>query len=270
MGTSPLLGRRTRSPGSRCPAWSRSSVGTSHWPCRPTRWPPTPWLAQGPGDDRAAGGVADRPRRCTGCRIGPAADLTVAPNEIAAGQARGWGAERTSVCHPLVAPEFRPASSRAERTGCARRSGCPPGPLALVVSGSWGVGEVEQTAADIAASGHAVPVVVCGRNDALRARLSAAGRPYVLGLGRQHGRADPGVRRRGAERGRPERVRGAGLPRAGADLPLPARPRAPNATALDADGTVPWIRSPDELARRWSRHWRPVRARWAARCSRAG
>jgi UDP-N-acetylglucosamine:LPS N-acetylglucosamine transferase len=182
--------------------------------------------------------------------ISPAADLTVAPNEIAAGQARGWGAERTSVCHLLVAPEFRPASSRAEVARLRATFGLPArDQLALVVSGSWGVGEVEQTAADIAASGHALPVVVCGRNDALRARLSAAGRPYVFGW--VEDMAD-------LIRSCDVVVQNAGGLSASEALAcrvpvltyrcLPGHGRR-NAAVLDADGTVPWIRSPDELGR---------------------
>src|SRR6185437_14977887 len=57
----------------------------------------------------------------------------------------------------------------------------PAGRLALVVAGSWGVGEIEETALDIAATGEATPVVLCGRNDVLRARLLRLGIPYALG-----------------------------------------------------------------------------------------
>jgi UDP-N-acetylglucosamine:LPS N-acetylglucosamine transferase len=53
--------------------------------------------------------------------------------------------------------------------------------LVLVVAGSWGVGSVGRSARDIADTGLAVPVVVCGRNDALRKRLSCDRRIITLG-----------------------------------------------------------------------------------------
>jgi len=181
--------------------------------------------------------------------ISPGADLTVAPNEVAAGQARGWGATRTRVSPLLVAPEFHP-TSRAEAARLRATFGLPArDQLALVVSGSWGVGQVEQTAADVAASGHALPVVVCGRNDALRARLSAAGRPHVFGW--VDNMAD-------LIRSCDVVVQNAGGLSASEALAcrvpvltyrcLPGH-RSRNAAALDADGTVPWIRSADELGR---------------------
>ncbi|WP_441246217.1 MGDG synthase family glycosyltransferase [Kitasatospora sp. McL0602] len=107
-------------------------------------------------------------------------DLHLALHPVAAAQATRHGADAVRVCGPLVGPAFRPARSAAERREERVRFGLPTDrPLALVVAGSWGVGEVEQTAREIAASGLAVPVTVCGHNSALRARLlnSAVGVP---------------------------------------------------------------------------------------------
>src|SRR5947199_3584456 len=111
--------------------------------------------------------------------VTPLADLTIAPNEFAARQARTLGAGRTTVMRPLVAPGFRPPHSADERA-CLRRIFHLPAEarLALVLSGSWGVGQVEAIATDIAASGQALPVVVCGRNEGLRERLERAGHPH--------------------------------------------------------------------------------------------
>lgn len=44
-----------------------------------------------------------------------------------------------------------------------------------------GVGEVEETVADLIADGAVEPVVVCGRNDALRQKLEDAGVRHVFG-----------------------------------------------------------------------------------------
>jgi UDP-N-acetylglucosamine:LPS N-acetylglucosamine transferase len=54
-------------------------------------------------------------------------------------------------------------------------------PAALVVAGSWGVGEVEATMREIAASGVAVPVAVCGANTRLRDRIQGSGVGVALG-----------------------------------------------------------------------------------------
>ena len=108
-------------------------------------------------------------------------DLHIAPNEHAAAATRRLGAAQVAVACPVVAPGFRPAQP-GEQNRARRRFGLAEGErLALISSGSWGVGEVEEIAADVAATGAAFPVVVCGRNDALRERLRRAGVPRVFG-----------------------------------------------------------------------------------------
>ncbi|MBO0713500.1 MAG: hypothetical protein J2P59_02000 [Acidimicrobiales bacterium] len=60
--------------------------------------------------------------------------------------------------------------------------GLPPDqPLALVVAGAWGVGDVEATFDALARDGQYLPVAVCGTNNRLRERLAAQGRGVVLG-----------------------------------------------------------------------------------------
>jgi processive 1,2-diacylglycerol beta-glucosyltransferase len=113
--------------------------------------------------------------------------------------------------------------------------------LALVVAGSWGVGDIERTVTDIVTTGLATPVVACGRNEALRARLVAAGHPHVLVW------VDD----------MPELIRASDLvvQNAGGLIAAEALASAvpghgrTNAAALDAEGLVPWIRSRDALAR---------------------
>ncbi|WP_254552345.1 glycosyltransferase [Kitasatospora sp. MMS16-BH015] len=114
--------------------------------------------------------------------IGAGVDLHLALHPVAAAQARRHGAAAVEVCGPLVGPAFRPARSAEERQAERIRFGLPPDrPVALVVAGSWGVGEVEQTAREIAASGLAVPVTLCGRNSALLARLLRGATGIPLG-----------------------------------------------------------------------------------------
>jgi UDP-N-acetylglucosamine:LPS N-acetylglucosamine transferase len=181
--------------------------------------------------------------------ISPHAALTVAPTDVAARQARRLGAGPTVVVPPLVAAGFRPVTGPAERERLRAAFHLPTRlRLALVVAGSWGVGDVERTVTDIVATGLATPVVVCGRNEALLARLVAAGHPHVLGW------ADD----------MPELIRASDLVVQNADgltaaealasgVPvvtyrcLPGHGRT-NAAALDAEGLVPWIRSRDGLA----------------------
>ncbi|MEV5751601.1 hypothetical protein AB0L00_27580 [Actinoallomurus sp. NPDC052308] len=88
---------------------------------------------------------------------------------------------RPAVCHaPLTRPVFR--STRADAAAVHARLGIrPEDRLVLVSAGSWGVGAVEETARVLARSGRYVPVVLCGRNDALRARLGAVEGTVALG-----------------------------------------------------------------------------------------
>jgi UDP-N-acetylglucosamine:LPS N-acetylglucosamine transferase len=109
-------------------------------------------------------------------------DLHLAPGAATAAQVRQHHAGRTVAVAPVVDPAFHPSRGPDETAAARRRLGLPVDErIAVVVAGSWGVGDVEATARDIAASGMAVPVVVCGRNDALRRRLAGAGDAVALG-----------------------------------------------------------------------------------------
>jgi UDP-N-acetylglucosamine:LPS N-acetylglucosamine transferase len=115
-------------------------------------------------------------------------DVHLALHDEAARQAKLHGAADVRIVEPAVAPAFsrptalpepqQPPDPAADRA----RFGLPgTAPLALIVAGAWGVGAVERASADIAATGLAVPVVACGRNDALRRRLEHAGQAVALG-----------------------------------------------------------------------------------------
>ncbi|HEX3588657.1 MAG TPA: glycosyltransferase [Pseudonocardiaceae bacterium] len=104
--------------------------------------------------------------------IATGTDLYLAPHQDIAEQVRAFGDHPVAVVAPAVRQAFRPPSDEDERLRERARFGLPADAvLAAVLSGSWAVGEIEQSARDIAASGVAVPVVVCGENAALRERL---------------------------------------------------------------------------------------------------
>jgi UDP-N-acetylglucosamine:LPS N-acetylglucosamine transferase len=114
--------------------------------------------------------------------VAPGVDTHLALHSVPAAQARSLGARNTVVAAPAVGPAFRPRHDEAERLAARPAFGLPGHPrLALVVAGSWGVGSVNRSARDIADTGLAVPVVVCGRNEALRKRLSRDRRIITLG-----------------------------------------------------------------------------------------
>ncbi|MEU6738336.1 MGDG synthase family glycosyltransferase [Streptosporangium sandarakinum] len=125
----------------------------------------------------------------------PGNDRYLCPDEATARTVRA-ATGRPAACHaPVVRPEFRrpgpgpdtgstpgPEPDNDPGSGSVPDNGpgtawLPPGVragerLVLVSAGSWGVGEVEETAGVLAGSGRYVPVVLCGRNRELRRRLA--------------------------------------------------------------------------------------------------
>jgi UDP-N-acetylglucosamine:LPS N-acetylglucosamine transferase len=180
--------------------------------------------------------------------VSPGAELHVAPNLIAREQAWALGAGTVEVAAPAVSKRFHVAGA-AGRLRAREQAGLPQaGRLALVVAGSWGVGEVRQTAHDVIASGAATPVVVCGRNTALRNRLNAEGLPHVFGwvgdMPRLMRAVDVVVQNAGGLT--TSEALAAGRP-VFTYRCLPGHGRA-NAEVLDTTGVVPWIRTPADLA----------------------
>jgi UDP-N-acetylglucosamine:LPS N-acetylglucosamine transferase len=171
--------------------------------------------------------------------VAPGVDLHLALHGVAADEARARGAERVEVVRPAVAPTFR---------GLSRRALPVRGPVALVVAGSWGVGDVARTAADLAATGLVTPVTVCGHNDRLRRRITAAGTGLALGWV-----ADMPALVRAAD----VVVQNAGgltsLEAMAAGVPVLSYRCLPghgttNAAALDRAGLAPWLTSSTALA----------------------
>ena len=105
--------------------------------------------------------------------------LTVHPDAAGEAHARSGGGRALST-GPLVRPAFR--EHAAARVATRAKLGLGPMDRAvLVVAGSWGVGEVEQTARVLVEAGGFVPVTVCGRDERLRRRLEAEGLGVVIG-----------------------------------------------------------------------------------------
>ena len=74
--------------------------------------------------------------------VADSVDVHLAAHAVPAAQSRAAGAQDVRVCGPVTDPRFRPGGAR-ERITARRRFGLPDNsPLALLVSGSWGVGPV--------------------------------------------------------------------------------------------------------------------------------
>ncbi|HEY2669721.1 MAG TPA: glycosyltransferase [Rugosimonospora sp.] len=181
--------------------------------------------------------------------IADGVDLNLALHDVAATQARRHRGEVVEVCSPAVRPAFHPVSDPAEAARTRAAYGLPPtGRLALVVAGSWGVGQVAEAAADLAATGLVTPVTICGRNESLRERLTRDGTGVALGWVEQMAeliRASDVV------------VQNAGgltsLEAMAVGVPVITYRCLPghgttNAQALHDAGLAPWVRDPAELS----------------------
>ncbi|MER6569290.1 glycosyltransferase [Streptomyces sp. NPDC001093] len=174
-------------------------------------------------------------------------DVHLAAHAVPAAQARAAGARDVRVRGPVTDPRFRPCD-REERDRARARFGLPPHtPLALLVAGSWGVGPVRRVALEVRDSGAAVPVVVCGRNQALAERLRADGIEHAYGWvddmpALMHA-ADVLIQNAGGLTSL--EAFAAGLPVAGYRC-IPGHGLT-NAAALDEAGAAVWIRDPAGL-----------------------
>jgi UDP-N-acetylglucosamine:LPS N-acetylglucosamine transferase len=81
-----------------------------------------------------------------------------------------------------VPPAFHPVASEDEKMAARKKFGLPlDEPLVALVGGAGGMGDVRKSARDIAQTGLARPVVVCGRNEATRAAIEEEGHAIALG-----------------------------------------------------------------------------------------
>jgi UDP-N-acetylglucosamine:LPS N-acetylglucosamine transferase len=110
--------------------------------------------------------------------VAPHIDLHLAVHPEPAAQAAALGAQ-ARVVFPAVASRFRPGGDTIRDR---QHFGLPiDTPIALIVGGSWGVGALESTMEDVAATGVAMPVVLCGTDSAKRDRLATRGLGLAMG-----------------------------------------------------------------------------------------
>jgi UDP-N-acetylglucosamine:LPS N-acetylglucosamine transferase len=168
-------------------------------------------------------------------------DLHLAIHEVAAEEARGYGGRVVTV-RPLVPP------SGSARTGEDPLAALEIlGPRALVVGGSLGIGELENSARDILATGTMTPVVLCGTNRMLKAKLDTL--PGVVALGWRDdlpdllATSDCVVQNAGGFTSLEALASGTPVI---TYRPIPGH-GASNAGNLDRAGLVPWARTAEDL-----------------------
>ncbi|MGI5215696.1 MGDG synthase family glycosyltransferase [Plantactinospora sp. CA-290183] len=113
--------------------------------------------------------------------VSPGIDVHCAAHDRTRAEARALGAGEVRVAGRMVSAGFGPGTDEEKRRARERLGLPPDARLALLVAGSWGVGAVAKTAAEIARTGVAVPVVVCGHNARLYRRLARRGTGPVFG-----------------------------------------------------------------------------------------
>lgn len=178
----------------------------------------------------------------------PAAAAHLTVTEATAAQGRADYGGSFTVAGPLVPSRFAATPPLAALVALREQLGLRDGrPVALVATGSLGMGDVVPSTRDVAAAGW-TPLVLCGRNDALRRSVAAV--PGAVALGWRSDVhdlmqvADVLVHNAGGLAVTEALV--AGLP-AVTYRSIPGHGRA-NAAVLAERGGVPWPTSPWELA----------------------
>ncbi len=116
--------------------------------------------------------------------VHPGVDTHLAVHDIPAQQALSLGAGETIVVSPAVRTSFATTTrSRAGQRDARRSMGLPGDQrhLALVTGGAHGIGQLFESAHDLADTGLVTPVVLCGTNTRLLARVDR--HPSMIGLG---------------------------------------------------------------------------------------
>jgi processive 1,2-diacylglycerol beta-glucosyltransferase len=213
-----------------------------------------PLASQALGDLRAAGQVripvityltdpaAHR------CWVHPAVDRHLTVTHATAEHGTAAYGVPLAAAGPLVPGRFAEPLSKPEIARLRDELGLPAGrPVALLVGGSFGFGDLLPSVADVARAG-LVPLVLCGRNEGLRRELAAV--PEAIALGWRTDVhlllqvADVLVHNAGGLSFTEAVV--AGLP-AITYRPIPGHGRA-NAAVLEQYGLAPWPRTAEELA----------------------
>jgi UDP-N-acetylglucosamine:LPS N-acetylglucosamine transferase len=177
-----------------------------------------------------------------------AVDQHLAVSAATADQSWSDYGQECMVAGPLVPARFAEPPGLGRLAELRRELGLQAAqPVALLVAGSLGLGDLLPTVRDVAAAGF-VPLVLCGRNDRLRRRL--AGEPQAVPLGWRTDvdqlmqLADVLVQNAGGLSSTEALV--AGLPMV-TYRPIPGHGRA-NARVMEGSGQAPWARTPAQLA----------------------
>ncbi|WP_329560947.1 glycosyltransferase [Kitasatospora sp. NBC_01266] len=175
------------------------------------------------------------------------AHLTVTGATAAEGSAR-YGVPMAAA-GPLAPAAFGERPDPAVRAALRAEFGVPPERrMALLVTGSLGLGDVMSAVRALRAAEDTVPVVLCGRNERLRQRIAAL--PGVVALGWRTdvpalmAAADVLVHNAGGLSLTEAMV--AGLPAVSYEV-LSGHGRA-NAATLAKAGLAPWPRDPEQLS----------------------
>jgi UDP-N-acetylglucosamine:LPS N-acetylglucosamine transferase len=179
----------------------------------------------------------------------PAVDAHLAVTAVTAAQAQADHGVACTVAGPLVTPRFTERLDLPELVALRAVTGLPAArPVALLVAGSLGLGDVGTAARHVVAAGFTA-LVLCGRNESLRKALASV--PGVVALGWRTDVpalmqvADVLVQNAGGLACTEAMV--AGLPTV-TYRPIPGHGRH-NAVVLHDAGLVPWARTPADLAR---------------------
>lgn len=218
-----------------------------------------PWASQTLGELRAADRL-DRPAvtfltdpAAHLLWVHPEVDHHLTVTQATADQgARDYGVEM-EVGGPLVSGRFwqltgGPERLRARASVRTELGLADDALVALILTGSLGIGDVEGTVDAVLAGGAAVPVVACGRNEVLRRRLALRLGSRALGWREDvpdlMAASDVLVTNAGGLSFTEALV--SGLP-AISYAPLPGHGEA-NARVLDAAGLAPWAHTTAQLA----------------------
>lgn len=179
--------------------------------------------------------------------VAPGIDAHLATHPVPAGQAYAQGAAAVTASGPVVDPRFTPTTAAGRRAARARFGLPEHDRLALLVAGSWGVGDVRKAAVEIRNTGAAVPVVMCGRNRVLAGRLHEDGIEHAYGwvqdMPALMQAADVLVQNAGGLSSL--EAFASGLPVVSYRC-IPGHGRA-NAAALHEAGLAAWVRDPGQL-----------------------
>jgi UDP-N-acetylglucosamine:LPS N-acetylglucosamine transferase len=182
--------------------------------------------------------------------VHPGVDTHLAVHDIPARQARGLGAGETRVVNPAIRASFATTTRTRDGQGAARRAlGLPQDQrhLGLVTGGASGIGQLFESACDLAATGLVTPVVLCGRNRRLLARVdrhrSMIGLGWVADMRSVLEAVDVVVQNSGGMTSL--ETRAAAVPMI--SYRCIAGHGETNASALDTAGLAPWAHDPAQL-----------------------